>query len=102
MRAGGKQRLKVAQRFLVVDQIFNTVSVVEDVSPLQEALELKSRQSQELAGLVMRQFARTVSFNSQSLKGFTARVFMLSEIVRELNHYLHNRIMRLEDEIQRY
>lgn len=41
--------------------------------------------------------AAPVSFNDQGLKGFTARILMLSEVVRQLDGYLHTWIMRLLD-----
>ncbi len=87
--------LKPTQGFLILVQVCNAVSMLVDVPLLQKAIKLKTRQSEELAGLVVRQRAGTVSFNDQSLKSFTARILMLmSEIVRELDRYLHTRIIR--------
>jgi|SRR5271169_6684522 len=90
--------LKQTQRFLILLQVFNAVSVLENVPLLQETIKLKARQSEELAGLVVRQLAGTVPFDDQSLKGFTARILMLGEIVWEFDRYLHTRIIRLLDE----
>src|SRR5208282_1517273 len=89
--------LKPTQSFLILFQVFNAVSVLVDVPLLQEAIKLKTGQSEELAGLVVRQLTATVPFDDQSLEGFTARVLMLGEIVRELDRYLHSWIIRLPD-----
>src|SRR5712664_56109 len=48
-----------------------------------------------MAGLVVRQRAGTVPFDDQGLKGFTAWILMLGQVVRKLDGYLHNRIVRL-------
>lgn len=47
----------------------------------------------------MRELPGTVSFDDQSLKGFTARIIMLSQVVGKFDSYLHIRITRLLDEI---
>ena len=88
-----------ALRFFVVVQIFNTVSVLADIPLLQEAIKLKTRQAEELAGLVVGECAGTVPFDDQSLKSFTPWILMMSEIVRKLYRYLHTGIIRLTYEM---
>src|SRR5260370_40107844 len=50
----------------------------------------------------MRQRAGTVPFDDQGLEGFTAWIWMLGQVVRKLDGYLHNRIVRLADEPRKY
>jgi hypothetical protein len=91
--------LKAVPRFFVLVQVFNTVSVLVDIPLLQKAIKLKTRQAEELAGLVVGKCAGTVPFNDQSLKGFAPWILMLSEIVRKLDGYLHTGIIRLPYEM---
>src|SRR5271156_518876 len=91
--------LNAALRFFILVQVFNTVSVLEDVPLLQETIKLKTGQSEELAGLVVRQCAGAVPLDDESLKSFATRILMLSEIVGELDRYLHTRIIRLLHEL---
>src|ERR1700719_4366306 len=64
----------------------------------KKPIKLNSRQAEELAGLVVRQRAGTVPFDDQSLEGFTPWILTLGQVVRELDGYLHNRIVRLAHE----
>ena len=87
------------QRFFVVVKVFNTVSVLVDIALLQEAIKLKTRQAEELAGLVVGKCPGTVPFDDQGLKGFAPWILVLSEIVRKLDCYLHTGIIRLTCEM---
>ena len=46
--------LEATQRFFILVQVFHRVSVLVDIPLLQEAVKLKTGQSEELTGLVVR------------------------------------------------
>ena len=63
--------------------------MIIDLALLQEIVELKAREAQQLSCLVVRQGTRTVALNCELFEGFAARVCVLSYIVWQFHRDLH-------------
>lgn len=70
-------------------KVLNPVSVVVDIAALKETIELKARQPQQLACLMVRKRSGPVAFDRQRLKRLTTGIGALDKIVGKLDGDLH-------------
>ena len=70
--------------------------MVVGIAILEKAVKFEPRQSEQLAGLIMRQRHRAVAFDGQSFERHSAGIGVLGDVVGQLDSDLVNRAARVK------
>lgn len=79
------------QGLAVAIQIFQVVSMIVNLPPFEETVELKPIKAQHLTCLIVRERTSPIPLDDKRLKGLASRTRVRCKIIGKLDRYLHGK-----------